>query len=256
MPHPRMCPDFYDGAVAAALIEAEEAGIGSDSSTSGSVGPVDLTSAYCSPFRHVWPRGLIPGAATSPAGISRRDSYAAAVHAQADSGTLVDPNAAWRKPLASQKHGTKFSGMPRVVENQRDKFENDPLLRRLNREVEVRYAGVPFERPIEQRRQAFERDVERGSLLVSVVSSGIHFVLAFHTTRDVPEAGSSHDMQRDLSLAEIRNNQLLLRARMILNGVCVIWTGHIDMQTLDGLGRIEFDTATAETESLRLPRAL
>lgn len=47
--------------------------------------------------------------------------------------------------------------------------------------------------------------------------------------------------------------QLVLQCRMILNGVCVIWNGHIDMDSLDGVGRIEFDTASAEvTKRVRM----
>ncbi|OQV18519.1 putative Core-binding factor subunit beta [Hypsibius exemplaris] len=147
-----------------------------------------------------------------------------------------------------------FKTMPRVVENQREKFEGDAYFRRLSRESEVRYAAVPIERPIEQRRRQFETDVANGFLIVSFLTSGTHMMLTFRNPRNVPEAGPAllipgHD--RDLSVAEIRNNQLFLQCRMILNGVCVIWSGHIDMLTLDGLGRLDFDAAAADVEIAR-----
>lgn len=33
---------------------------------------------------------------------------------------------------------------------------------------------------------------------------------------------------------------------MILNGVCVIWKGWIDLQRLDGMGCLEFDEERAQ----------
>ena len=56
--------------------------------------------------------------------------------------------------------------MPRVVENQRTAFEGDAYFRRLSRESEVRYAAVPLERPLDQRRRQFEADVNNGFLIV------------------------------------------------------------------------------------------
>lgn len=38
---------------------------------------------------------------------------------------------------------------------------------------------------------------------------------------------------------------------LILNGVCVRWKGRIHKSTLEGHGRIEFDTARAEQEERR-----
>ncbi|XP_017938042.1 core-binding factor subunit beta [Manacus vitellinus] len=35
---------------------------------------------------------------------------------------------------------------------------------------------------------------------------------------------------------------------MILNGVCVIWKGWIDLQRLDGMGCLEFDEERAQQE--------
>lgn len=36
---------------------------------------------------------------------------------------------------------------------------------------------------------------------------------------------------------------------MILNGVCVIWKGWIDLQRLDGMGCLEFDEERAQVRS-------
>lgn len=41
-------------------------------------------------------------------------------------------------------------------------------------------------------------------------------------------------------------SQVYLKAPMILNGVCVIWKGWIDLQRLDGMGCLEFDEERAQ----------
>lgn len=38
---------------------------------------------------------------------------------------------------------------------------------------------------------------------------------------------------------------------MILNGVCVIWKGWIDLQRLDGMGCLEFDEERAQVGQLQ-----
>ena len=47
---------------------------------------------------------------------------------------------------------------------------------------------------------------------------------------------------KDLSLCV----QVHLKAPMILNGVCVIWRGWIDLQRLDGMGYLEYDDERAQ----------
>ncbi|XP_038224592.1 core-binding factor subunit beta isoform X5 [Dermochelys coriacea] len=42
--------------------------------------------------------------------------------------------------------------------------------------------------------------------------------------------------------------KVYLKAPMILNGVCVIWKGWIDLQRLDGMGCLEFDEERAQQE--------
>lgn len=43
--------------------------------------------------------------------------------------------------------------------------------------------------------------------------------------------------------------QVYLKAPMILNGVCVIWKGWIDLQRLDGMGCLEFDEERAQVRT-------
>lgn len=46
--------------------------------------------------------------------------------------------------------------------------------------------------------------------------------------------------------------QVYLKAPMILNGVCVIWKGWIDLQRLDGMGYLEYDDERAQVSSVLL----
>ena len=39
--------------------------------------------------------------------------------------------------------------------------------------------------------------------------------------------------------------QVHLKSQFILNGVCVIWKGWLDLHRLDGIGSIEFDVERA-----------
>ena len=43
-----------------------------------------------------------------------------------------------------------------------------------------------------------------------------------------------------------------LNAPVILNGVCVRWKGHLDLERLDGAGSIEFDEEAAKIEDVIL----
>lgn len=46
--------------------------------------------------------------------------------------------------------------------------------------------------------------------------------------------------------------EVYLKAPMILNGVCVIWKGWIDLQRLDGMGCLEFDEERAQVRQSAL----
>ncbi|XP_021112576.1 core-binding factor subunit beta isoform X4 [Heterocephalus glaber] len=96
--------------------------------------------------------------------------------------------------------------MPRVVPDQRSKFENEEFFRKLSRECEIKYTGFR-DRPHEERQMRFQNACRDG-----------------------------------------RSEIVYLKAPMILNGVCVIWKGWIDLQRLDGMGCLEFDEERAQQE--------
>uniref|UniRef100_A0A8C9RRZ6 Core-binding factor subunit beta n=1 Tax=Scleropages formosus TaxID=113540 RepID=A0A8C9RRZ6_SCLFO len=113
--------------------------------------------------------------------------------------------------------------MPRVVPDQRSKFENEEFFRKLSRECEA------------------------------FVATGTNLSLQFFPTtlqgeqRQLPT--------RDYVDFDRETGKVYLKAPMILNGVCVIWKGWIDLQRLDGMGCLEYDDEKAQQEDLLAQQA-
>uniref|UniRef100_A0A672FT59 Core-binding factor subunit beta n=1 Tax=Salarias fasciatus TaxID=181472 RepID=A0A672FT59_SALFA len=106
--------------------------------------------------------------------------------------------------------------MPRVVPDQRSKFENEEFFRKLSRECEA------------------------------FVATGTNLSLQFFPA-------NYHGDQRQVPTREYvdferETGKVYLKAPMILNGVCVIWRGWIDLQRLDGMGYLEYDDERAQHE--------
>uniref|UniRef100_T1HAZ8 Uncharacterized protein n=1 Tax=Rhodnius prolixus TaxID=13249 RepID=T1HAZ8_RHOPR len=68
--------------------------------------------------------------------------------------------------------------MPRVVPDQKAKFESDELFRRLSRESEVRYTGYR-DRPQEERQIRFQNGCREGHTEVAFVATGTNMQLVF-----------------------------------------------------------------------------
>ncbi|XP_045844538.1 core-binding factor subunit beta isoform X2 [Meles meles] len=165
--------------------------------------------------------------------------------------------------------------MPRVVPDQRSKFENEEFFRKLSRECEIKYTGFR-DRPHEERQARFQNACRDGRSEIAFVATGTNLSLQFFPAswqgeqRQTPsreyvdlerEAGKVEPGSRPRSflpqnlcclqhttLLLINNHWVYLKAPMILNGVCVIWKGWIDLQRLDGMGCLEFDEERAQQE--------
>ncbi|GFS71608.1 protein brother [Nephila pilipes] len=136
--------------------------------------------------------------------------------------------------------------MPRVVMDQKAKFESDDLFKKLSRESEVRYTGHK-DRPIDERRMKFKTACREGYTEIAFVSTGINFQLFF---------GPYADGCRDRCEFEQDKGKVHLRSSFIMNGVCVRWRGTLDMERLDGVGCLEFDEELARIEDSRLQQQL
>ncbi|KAF3854467.1 hypothetical protein F7725_022522 [Dissostichus mawsoni] len=146
--------------------------------------------------------------------------------------------------------------MPRVVPDQRSKFENEEFFRKLSRECEVslfllhwvhsiKYTGFR-DRPHEERQARFQNASRDGRSEIAFVATGTNLSLQFFAAnllgdqRQVP-AREYVDFERE-------TGKVYLKAPMILNGVCVTWRGWIDLQRLDGMGYLELDEERAQQE--------
>ncbi|XP_039280073.1 protein big brother isoform X1 [Nilaparvata lugens] len=68
--------------------------------------------------------------------------------------------------------------MPRVVPDQKAKFESDELFRRLSRESEVRYTGFR-DRPQEERQVRFQNGCREGHTEIAFIATGTNIQLVF-----------------------------------------------------------------------------
>uniref|UniRef100_A0A8C9SUU6 Core-binding factor subunit beta n=1 Tax=Scleropages formosus TaxID=113540 RepID=A0A8C9SUU6_SCLFO len=136
--------------------------------------------------------------------------------------------------------------MPRVVPDQRSKFENEEFFRKLSRECEIKYTGFR-DRPHEERQARFQNACRDGRSEIAFVATGTNLSLQFFPA-------NLHGEQRQAPTREYVDfereaGKVYLKAPMILNGVCVIWRGWIDLQRLDGMGCLEYDEERAQVLS-------
>ncbi|XP_033013152.1 core-binding factor subunit beta isoform X4 [Lacerta agilis] len=136
--------------------------------------------------------------------------------------------------------------MPRVVPDQRSKFENEEFFRKLSRECEIKYTGFR-DRPHEEDRPGFRNACRDGRSEIAFVATGTICLSSF--------SGRWQGEQRQTPTREYvdferEGGKVYLKAPMILNGVCVIWKGWIDLQRLDGMGCLEFDEERAQEDAL------
>ncbi|CAG7728776.1 unnamed protein product [Allacma fusca] len=135
--------------------------------------------------------------------------------------------------------------MPRVVPDQKSKFESDELFRRLSRESEVRYTGYR-DRPVEERQMRFQNGCREGHTEIAFVATGTNLQLVFNPATN----GYANDI-RDCDFDK-EPGKVHLRSHFIMNGVCVRWRGWLDLERLDGVGCLEYDEEAAQIEDAGL----
>lgn len=69
--------------------------------------------------------------------------------------------------------------MPRVVPEQKQKFETDDLFRKLSRDSEIRYTGFR-DRPQDERRARFQNSCREGHIEIAFAATGINLQLIFN----------------------------------------------------------------------------
>ncbi|CAH1183981.1 unnamed protein product [Phaedon cochleariae] len=134
--------------------------------------------------------------------------------------------------------------MPRVVPDQKSKFESDELFRRLSRESEVRYTGYR-DRPQEERVVRFQNACREGHTEIAFAATGTNLQLVFAA----PTNGYMPDKECDF---DKEPGKVHIKAGFIMNGVCVRWRGWIDVERLDGVGCLEYNEERAAQEDALL----
>nr|XP_005896670.1 PREDICTED: core-binding factor subunit beta [Bos mutus] len=109
----------------------------------------------------------------------------------------------------------------------------------------IKYTGFR-DRPHEERQARFQNACRDGRSEIAFVATGTNLSLQFF-----PASWQGEQRQtpsREYVDFEREAGKVYLKAPMILNGVCVIWKGWIDLQRLDGMGCLEFDEERAQQE--------
>ncbi|XP_053211191.1 protein big brother-like [Panonychus citri] len=129
----------------------------------------------------------------------------------------------------------KYFTFPKVVPNQKDKFQSDPLFCRLSRESEIQYVGYK-DRSLFHRKRKFINEIESGTVNIVFVSTAIHLQL-------ILSPGNINILE---------NRKVEFRSSLIFNGVCVQCKGWIDLEKLEGIGCLEYDHVNGEIEDTLL----
>jgi len=131
--------------------------------------------------------------------------------------------------------------MPRVHQDQKSKFESDELFRRLSRETEIRYTGYR-DRPLQERQIRFKNACLEGHTDIAFVSTGTNITLGFlHCSNGYTTDAGSCDFDKE-------HGKVHIRSHFIMNGICVLFRGWVDLDRLDGVGSIEFDEERGSLE--------
>lgn len=127
--------------------------------------------------------------------------------------------------------------MPRVVPDQKTKFDSDELFRRLSRETEIRYTGYR-DRPQDERQIRFQNACREGHTELSFVPSGTNLQLVFNPNHGIYTQERECDFDKE-------HGKVHIKSHFIMNGVCVKFRGWIDLDRLDGVGCLEYDERRA-----------
>ncbi|XP_065915894.1 core-binding factor subunit beta-like isoform X2 [Dysidea avara] len=145
--------------------------------------------------------------------------------------------------------------MPRVVGDQKSKFETDELFKKLSQESDVKYTGCR-DKPHEERKVKFREDLTNGTAFVSFVVTGTNLTLQL-----MPKALSGEKAENEEPPAESVDyhrdyGKVHMTSAFIFNGVCIKWVGWIDLHTLNGKAKLVFDAETAAEEDKLMREAM
>ncbi|CAN7992243.1 unnamed protein product [Ixodes hexagonus] len=132
--------------------------------------------------------------------------------------------------------------MPRVVHDQKAKFESDELFRRLSRECEVAFVRLREnigELMSGEHLSGYQQKHEVREELAAFVATGTNLQLVF---------SPCHNGYVDCCDFDKEHGKVHIKSSFIMNGVCVRYRGWIDLDRLDGVGCLEYDEERGRLE--------
>jgi len=143
--------------------------------------------------------------------------------------------------------------LPRVVPDQKEKFEGEDIFKKHSRDGEVRYT-LHRDRPVHERQAKFQTDCRDGHTEISFSGSGL--VLLLNWVSNEPPVHNEYNNHQSYCDFNKERGKVHICSSFILNGVCVRWRGSLDLEKLDGVGCIELDQSLVQSEDQILQRQL
>jgi len=151
------------------------------------------------------------------------------------------------------KYSRLLFKLPRIVPDQKEKFEGDDIFKKHSRDSEVRYT-LYRDKSHRERQEKFKSGCRDGHTEISFSGSGLVILLNWVSvdttqTEYSRNPNSYCDFNKEYGKVHICTS-------FILNGVCVRWRGWLDLEKMDGVGCLELDTELAAKEEQLLQRQL
>lgn len=133
--------------------------------------------------------------------------------------------------------------LPRVVPDQKARFESDELFRILSSDCAVCYTAHRDE-PQDQRQLHFYNYCRQtGQTEIAFLATGTNLHLVFNGNQGPSTQESECDFDKE-------HGKVHINSPFIMNGVCVKFRGWLDLQSLEGIGCLEYDEERAFQEFL------
>uniref|UniRef100_A0A8C6M6N9 Core-binding factor subunit beta n=1 Tax=Nothobranchius furzeri TaxID=105023 RepID=A0A8C6M6N9_NOTFU len=127
--------------------------------------------------------------------------------------------------------------MPRVVPDQRNKFENEEFFRKLSRECEIKYTGFR-DRPHEERQARFQNACRDGRSEVAFVATGTNLSLQFFPA-------NLHGDQRQVPTRDYVDFE---RETGKVGGICLCWVFSLIYQQQTNI------SVASDNKNVKLPQ--
>jgi len=152
------------------------------------------------------------------------------------------------------KYARLLFKLPRVVPQQKDKFEEEDIFKKHSRDAEVKYT-LYRDRPAHERQAKFQSGCRDGHTEISFSATGLVILLNWVSADSQPHSEYSSHSNSYCDFNKERG-KVHICSSFILNGVCVRWRGWLCLEKLEGVGSLELDLELVSKEESLLQRQL